>query len=144
MEWKGATGRVRGGALLNKDAQSCVSPPNDPGEGYSLGAGAIRLLQSPLPHKGGVGTVGKVTRRDDCQASSWPSWIEALCFPLGERSAEMGWTRDEPTDLLGMCAFLHNSSVDLRDPACSLVGAGAQKPENIRRWDLDCVMATQR
>ena len=35
-------------------------------------------------------------------------------------------------------------SVDLRDPACSLVGAGAQKPENIRRWDLDCVMATQR
>ena len=44
----------------------------------------------------------KMARRDDSQASSWPSWIEALCFPLGERSAEMGWTRDEPTDLFGM------------------------------------------
>jgi hypothetical protein len=64
MEWKGATGRVRGGALLSKDAQSCVSPPNDPGEGYLLGAGVVRLLQSP-PYSGGVGTVGKVTRRDD-------------------------------------------------------------------------------
>ena len=32
-------------------------------------------------------------------------------------------------------------SVDLRDPACSLVGAGAQKPENIRRWDRE---ATRR
>ena len=25
----GTTGRVRGGALLSKDAKSCVSPPND-------------------------------------------------------------------------------------------------------------------
>ena len=32
-------------------------------------------------------------------------------------------------------------SVDLCDPACSLVGAGAQKPENIRRWDRE---ATRR
>ena len=42
------------------------------------GAGARRLLQSPLPRREGVGTVGKVTRRDDCQASSWPSWIAKL------------------------------------------------------------------
>ena len=41
MEWKGATGRVRGGALLNKDAQSCVSPPNDTQEK------GIRLEREP-------------------------------------------------------------------------------------------------
>ena len=56
-----------------------------------------------------------VTIRDDSQASSWPSWIEALCRR----------TRDEPTDLRGMCAFLHNSSVDLRDLAYLCWGEGA-------------------
>jgi hypothetical protein len=34
-------------------------------EGYSLGAGAIRLLQSPLPRREGSALFGKVTRRDD-------------------------------------------------------------------------------
>jgi hypothetical protein len=62
--------------------------------------------QSPLPSGRGRHLLG-VTRRDDSQASSWPSWIQALLLR----------ERDEPTDLLGMCAFLHNSSVDLRDPA---------------------------
>ena len=55
-----------------------------------------------------------VARRDDSQASSWPSWIEALLLR----------ERDEPTDLRGMCAFLHNSSVDLRDLAYLLSGRG--------------------
>ena len=30
----------------------------------------------------------EMTRRDECQASSWPSWIEALHLLMG----------DEPTD----------------------------------------------
>jgi len=55
---------------------------------------------------------GEMTIRDDSQASSWPSWIEALLLR----------ERDEPTDLRGMCAFLHNSSVDLRDLAYLLSG----------------------
>ena len=53
------TGRVRGGALLSKDAKSCVSPPND------SKAESIRWIAKSSTHRGGVGTVGKVTRRDD-------------------------------------------------------------------------------
>ena len=56
----------------------------------------------------------RVARRDDSQASSWPSWIEALVV-----------TRDEPTDLRGT---YKNSSVDLCDLAYLLVGARAQRP----------------
>ena len=54
----------------------------------------------------------RVARRDDSQASSWPSWIEALCRR----------TRDEPTD---SCGMYKNSSVDLRDLAYFIVGARA-------------------
>lgn len=39
---------------------------------------------------GGRHLFEKMARRDDSQASTWPSWIEALCFPFGERSAKMG------------------------------------------------------
>ena len=59
---------------------------------------------------------GEMTIRDDSQASSWPSWIEAL----------LPRERDEPTDLRGMCAFLHNSSVDLCDLAYLCWGEGAE------------------
>ena len=34
-------------------------------EGYSLGAGARKALAKSSSQKGGVGTVGKVTRRDE-------------------------------------------------------------------------------
>ena len=51
MEWKGATGRVRGGALLDYGHES-VSPPNDPKAEGILGAGASLLQSPPL----GVGT----------------------------------------------------------------------------------------
>jgi hypothetical protein len=83
------TGRVRGGALLSKDAQSCVSPPNDTqGRRVFAWSGSHTALAKSSSQKGGVGTVGKVTRRDDSQASSWPSWIYTLI--LRERV--------EPTD----------------------------------------------
>ena len=61
-------------------------------------------------------------------------------------ATEEGARRGTLKNLLkkGGARVQRTGSVDLRDPACSLVGAGAQKPENIRRWDLDCVMATQR
>ena len=61
------TGRVRGGALLSKDAKSCVSPPND-----SRQKSICWIAKSSA---GGRHLLEKVTRRDDCQASSWPSWI---------------------------------------------------------------------
>jgi len=60
------TGRVRGGALLTKDAQSCVSPPNDTqGRRVFAWSGSQKALAKSSSQKGGVGTVGKVTRRDD-------------------------------------------------------------------------------
>ena len=60
------TGRVRGGALLSKDAQSCVSPPNDTqGRRVFAWSGSHKALAKSSSQKGGVGTVGKVTRRDD-------------------------------------------------------------------------------
>ena len=60
------TGRVRGGALLSKDAQSCVSPPNDTqGRRVFAWSGSHTALAKSSSQKGGVGTVGKVTRRDD-------------------------------------------------------------------------------
>ena len=59
-----------------------------------------------------------VTRRDDSQASTWPSWIEALHRLM----------RDELTDLCGMCPGKDNSSVDLRDLAYFIVGATTQEP----------------
>ena len=45
-------------------------------------------LRSKPPRVGSAS--GEMARRDDSQASTWPSWIEALCFPFGERSAKMG------------------------------------------------------
>ena len=58
------------------------------------GGGTARPLntcKSPLAHRLGVGTCwGDETGRIS-QASSWPSWIEALCRR----------TRDEPTDSCG-------------------------------------------
>jgi len=60
------TGRVRGGALLSKDAQSCVSPPNDTqGRRVFAWSGSHKALAKSSSQKGGVGTVGKVTRRDE-------------------------------------------------------------------------------
>ena len=60
------TGRVRGGALLSKDAQSCVSPPNDTqGRRVFAWSGSHTALAKSSSQKGGVGTVGKVTRRDE-------------------------------------------------------------------------------
>ena len=69
------------------------------------------LVGSPPALLLGVGTC-RVTRRDDSQASTRPSWIEALHLRMG----------DEPTDLHGMCPGKDNSSVALRYLAYLLLG----------------------
>lgn len=74
-------------------------------------------LQRKLSDKAfcyGRSVLERVARRDDSQASSWPSWIEAL---LAKEMNQL--TRSE-------CALLLcNSSVDLRDLAHFIVGARA-------------------
>ena len=51
-----------------------------------------------------------MTRRDDSQASSWPSWIEALLREMNQLT----------------CAECENSSVDLCDLAYLCRGEGAE------------------